>query len=261
MRKALTTIVAALALATLLILAACSQSGDPETVEFDLTINDAALEAGAEVYRVKNGDTVILLITSDEAGSLHVHGYNREQPFDADTQVRMEFVADVEGRFAMAFHPLGQLVHTHASGSGEPDNCPDTSHLHAGVEPPQIEVQAEPGENPGEMNVTVDLDNFHLALSDSDVDVAQGHWHLYVDGEIRGMYVFPDAQVSGLSAGHHDVRAELTGLDHCYLDISASTMVMLDEGSAEGSMDSGMNNMDHSESEEAVVGFLEVLPR
>ena len=60
-------LVMGLAAVGLLLIAACSGSA-PETVEFNLDIQDRTLDQDSPVLRVKNGDTVVLFITSDEAG-------------------------------------------------------------------------------------------------------------------------------------------------------------------------------------------------
>ena len=93
-----------LAVVGLMLIAACSGSA-PETVEFNLDIRDRALDQESPVIRVKNGDTVVLFITSDEAGTIHLHGYDIEDELGEEGVTRMEFVANLEGRFAMAMHP------------------------------------------------------------------------------------------------------------------------------------------------------------
>ena len=106
----------------LLLVAACSGSA-PETVEFNLDIRDRTLDQDSPVIRVKNGDTVVLLITSDEAGTLHLHGYDLEDELGEEGVTRMEFVANLEGRFAMAVHPASVGGHSH--DNTESSGCPD----------------------------------------------------------------------------------------------------------------------------------------
>ena len=92
-------LVMGLAAVGLMLIAACSGSA-PETVEFNLDIRDRALDQESPVIRVKNGDTVVLLINSDEAGTIHLHGYDLEDELGSEGLTRMEFVANLEGRFA-----------------------------------------------------------------------------------------------------------------------------------------------------------------
>ena len=249
-----------LVLVGLLVAAACGGSA-PETVEFNLDIRERELDQEETVFRVKNGDTVVLLITSDEAGTLHLHGYDHEDDVGSEGVTRMEFVADIEGRFALALHPgVGAGGHTHDDEEG---GCETTLDLPDGVGAPEIKVKAAPGAEAGEIEVGVELENFELSLTETEIAVAQGHWHLYVDGELRGMYMLPQAKVSGVTEGEHDIMVRLSDTEHCYFGVDAMTTVTLSEGASHGEMDMGGDHGGHgaTEPEEAIIGFLEVLPR
>ena len=274
MMRRVSFLVGGLAAVGLLLIAACSGSA-PETVEFNLDIRDRALDQESTVFRVKNGDTVVLLITSDEAGTLHLHGYDLEDELGEEGVTRIEFVADLEGRFAMAMHPSSVGGHSH--DETDLSGCPDVVPLPEGAEPPTIQVNAEPGSDVGEIEVGVVLENFELTLTDTEREVAEGHWHLYVDGELRGMYLVPEAKVLVESAGEHDIMVRLSDTEHCYYSTVAMTTVTLtgESGDGEMSMDDDVmdGEMDHdsmddsggegteSAPEETVIGFLEVLPR
>ena len=248
----------ALAAVGLLLIAACSGSA-PETVEFNLDIRDRALDQESPVIRVKNGDTVVLFITSDEAGTIHLHGYDLEDELGEEGVTRMEFVANLEGRFAMAMHPGSGGGHSH--DNSDASGCPDAVPLPEGAAPPTVEVNAEPGNDAGEIDVGVVLENFELTLTDTERAVAEGHWHLYVDGELRGMYLIPEAKVSIESAGEHDIMVRLSDTDHCYYSVTAMTTVALTEGADHDSMDDSGGEGTVAAPEETVIGFLEVLPR
>ena len=124
-------------------------------------------------------------------------------------------------------------------------------------------MKAEPGAEPSEIEVEVELDNFELSLTDTESAVAEGHWHLYVDGELRGMYMLPQAKLSGVSAGEHDIMVRLSDTEHCYFGVDAMTTVTLSEGGSPDGMDmgSGGGHGEAIEPEETIIGFLEVLPR
>ena len=247
-----------LAAVGLLLIAACSGSA-PKTVEFNLDIRDRALDQDSPVIRVKNGDTVVLFITSDEAGTIHLHGYDLEDELGEEGVTRMEFVANLEGRFAMAVHPGSGGGHAH--DNSDTSGCPDSVPLPEGAEPPTIEVNAEPGLDVGEIEAGVVLENFELTFTDTEREVAEGHWHLYVDGELRGMYLIPEAKVSVESAGDHDIMVRLSDTDHCYYSVTAMTTVALTEGADHDSMDDSGGEGTVAAPEETVIGFLEVLPR
>ena len=247
-----------LAAVGLLLIAACSGSA-PETVEFNLDIRDRTLAQDSPVIRVKNGDTVVLFISSDEAGTIHLHGYDLEDELGEEGVTRMEFVANLEGRFAMAMHPASVGGHSH--DNSDTSGCPDVVPLPEGAEPPTIQVNAEPGNDVGEIEVGVVLENFELTLTDTEREVAEGHWHLYVDGELRGMYLVPEAKVSVESAGEHDVMVRLSDTEHCYYSTVARTTVTLAEGTGHDAMDDSGDEGTVAAPEETVIGFLEVLPR
>ena len=274
MMRRVSFLVVGLAAVGLLLIAACSGSA-PETVEFNLDIRDRALEQESTVFRVNNGDTVVLFITSDEAGTVHLHGYDLEDELGEEGVTRMEFVANLEGRFAMAMHAASVGGHSHAAT--DLSGCPNVVPLPEGAEPPTVQVNAEPGSDVGEIEVGVVLENFELTLTDTEREVAEGHWHLYVDGELRGMYLVSEAKVLVESAGEHDIMARLSDTEHCYYNIDVMTTVTLADGAGHGDMsvvDDAMDGeMDHdsmddsggegteSAPEETVIGFLEVLPR
>ena len=99
-----------------------------------------ALDQESPVIRVKNGDTVVLFITSDEAGTIHLHGYDLEDELGEEGVTRMEFVANLEGRFAMAMHPGSAGGHSH--DNSDTSGCPDVVPLPEGAEPPTVQVNA-----------------------------------------------------------------------------------------------------------------------
>lgn len=250
-----------ISIAAMLLIVACGESA-PETVEFNLDIRDRELEQESTVFRVKKGDTVVLLITSDEAGTLHLHGYDHEVEVATEGVTRMEFAADIEGRFALALHPgVGVGGHTHGDGG---EGCETTLELPEGVGGPEVRVKAEPGTEAGEIEVGVELENFELSLTDTESGTTAGHWHLYVDGELRGMYMLPQAKLSGVGVGEHDIMVRLSDTEHCYFGVDAMTTVMVTEGASGGGMDvMGEDEGGHGarEPEETVIGFLETLPR
>ncbi len=244
-----------------LLVAACGGS-TPETVEFNLDIRERELDQEETVFRVKNGDTIVLSITADEPGTLHVHGYDHEEELGTHGVTTIEFEADLEGRFALALHPgVGEGGHTHGEEEG---GCETSLELAEGVGAPTIAVNAEPGPEAGEIEVGVELENFELALTETEGGATAGHWHLYVDGELRGMYMLPEAKVSGVGAGEHDIMVRLSDTEHCYFGVDAMTTVMVMEGASHGGMDMGEGDGGHGEAtepEETIIGFLEVLPR
>jgi len=78
--------------------------------EFDVSIRDRHVDGGAPTLRVKRGDTVLMRLRSDEAVSLHVHGYDLRANLSATSPVTIRFEATVAGRFPITAHEFGATV-------------------------------------------------------------------------------------------------------------------------------------------------------
>ena len=100
----LTVFAAVSTLLLVLTVAACGGGGDPETVEFDLTVFDRALTGGESSFVVKQGDSAVFNMTSDEHGEVHIHGYDKLFDVGPDGPAGVTFVADATGSFAIEMH-------------------------------------------------------------------------------------------------------------------------------------------------------------
>lgn len=78
------------------VLAAACGSADPEEVEIGVSLRDKQLTP--DTIRVTQDDTVTLKIDSDAPGSMHLHGYDKEQEVTPGTVADFVFVADATGR-------------------------------------------------------------------------------------------------------------------------------------------------------------------
>jgi hypothetical protein len=121
--------VPALALAATLLVAGCggddpetttpSSTPPPSTTSAPATTPSETAFAGTEIvvavkggtvepptHRVKvsKGTQVRLLVTSDKADELHVHGYELEKELPAGEQVTLDFTADQTGLFEIETH-------------------------------------------------------------------------------------------------------------------------------------------------------------
>jgi hypothetical protein len=90
--------------------AACG-GGGPEERTFDLEVKERALVA-EEVVSVKQGDSLRLRWTTDEAVTVHVHGYDLETRVELGELTLLEFAADATGRFLIEGHGFGDLAET-----------------------------------------------------------------------------------------------------------------------------------------------------
>ena len=242
-----------LTLAIPFLLSACS-SGEPEELTFDLEITGGKLTLDPPVIKVNQDDQVTLRITSDEAGELHLHGYDLEAMLSADGVSVLAFTANATGKFDFELHTGEVADHEHDDGGHDEEVC--QAELSPGAVPPVIHISASPGPGPGEIRVSVDIDNFILGDNAGESGIASGHWHLFADGDLMGMYDRPDAIIFVREPGEHELTVTISDADHCDYGVQAMTVVTVEGGS--GVMDDGGTQ---TEGEDILLGSLEVHPR
>jgi len=59
---------------------------------------------GKQKISVRKGDTIRLKVTSDEAGQIHVHGFDLEEQAAPGKPASFTFTANIEGRFEVESH-------------------------------------------------------------------------------------------------------------------------------------------------------------
>ena len=246
-----TMLVASMATVALVGLLAACGGGEPEELSFDLNIVERQLDA--EVTDAKKNDTVTLNFSSDEAGDVHLHGYDIEKEVSPGEVTTMVFKAEFEGQFNITFHPVGEHGHDGDMGDMDHAECEVTSATDDPI--PEVSITAEASDEPHHIDVVVETRNI-------DLDPEGDHWHLFVNGELNGMYVEPkvtfDTRNYG-TPGQYQIMATLNDFDHCDYGVLAMTNVVL-----EGEEPTDMEDMDMDEEEEAeevLIGSLEVNPR
>lgn len=70
-----------------------------ETKSLSIEIVEKAITSGETTLKVNQGDTVTLMITSDEAEEFHVHGYDASVELTPGETAELSFVAGASGRF------------------------------------------------------------------------------------------------------------------------------------------------------------------
>lgn len=75
--------------------------------EFEISIRDRRVEGTAATLRVKRGESVLLRWRTDEAVSVHVHGYDIRANLSAGPPKSMPFEAGIAGRFPITAHAFG----------------------------------------------------------------------------------------------------------------------------------------------------------
>jgi hypothetical protein len=80
------------------------------TTTMTIVVRNAAPVGGIQRATVKKGDTVVLLVHSDVDDEVHLHGYNFWTDVDPTVVGRIDFVADVAGRFEVEVEERGVKI-------------------------------------------------------------------------------------------------------------------------------------------------------
>jgi hypothetical protein len=86
-----------------------TSTGGTKTVEenegeAEIVFRNDKVVGGVQEIRVDGGDTVFIVVESDESAELHVHGYDREAEVEAGQKSQVSFTADLEGVFEVELH-------------------------------------------------------------------------------------------------------------------------------------------------------------
>ena len=79
----------------------------------ELTVKQRQISIPGQTLRVDEGERLELRIASDEAGELHLHGYDVTIPLEAGKTTTKIIDATVAGRFPIAAHGFGGHSHGH----------------------------------------------------------------------------------------------------------------------------------------------------
>lgn len=84
-----------------------SPSPSPSVVEATVSVRDGTVTPKPHRVTVPLGEPVRLLVTSDVDDTLHVHGFEVEEPLEAGRATTVDLVADQPGVFAVETHETG----------------------------------------------------------------------------------------------------------------------------------------------------------
>jgi plastocyanin len=89
--------------------AAASPSASPtsDAVEIKVAVSGGKVAPRPSIHKIKKGQTVRIVVTSDKADEIHVHGYEKEKAVAAGEPGTIEFTADQTGRFEVETHETG----------------------------------------------------------------------------------------------------------------------------------------------------------
>jgi hypothetical protein len=105
-----TALVTAIALVLIAIPAAGIASAAVKPVVVNITAVNGRPVGGIERPTVKKGQTVRIVVRTNVGSQVHLHGYNIEKNVRKGVPTVIQFVAKVQGRFALELHPMDALL-------------------------------------------------------------------------------------------------------------------------------------------------------
>ncbi len=110
--------------------AAPALAANKSTKTVELVVRNRKLVGGQKVFRVTEGDTVILRWRVDKPAEIHLHGYNLKVVVKPGKPAELTFKAKAAGRFSISAHWLGEH-----SGKKSRSRHSETSLLYLEVYP------------------------------------------------------------------------------------------------------------------------------
>lgn len=89
---------------------ASSAAAQPAVTRVVLRFAGGAVVGGVGRQAVPLGSTVALVVSSDVADEVHLHGYDEKIDVPAGGSATLTFVADVSGVFEVELHKAGKLL-------------------------------------------------------------------------------------------------------------------------------------------------------
>ena len=108
MRTALITAIALVAIA--IPVAGTTASAAVKPVVISITAVNGRPVGGIKRPTVKKGQTVRIVVRTNVGTQVHLHGYNIEKNVKKGVPTVIQFVAKVQGRFALELHPMDALL-------------------------------------------------------------------------------------------------------------------------------------------------------
>ncbi len=91
-----------------------------ESRQFAVTIKQRKVTPPTNVISVTKGDAVEIVLTGDEAAELHLHGYDLLLSLTPNVPGKIQFTANIAGRFPLEAHRYGTGAQSGRSHSDRP---------------------------------------------------------------------------------------------------------------------------------------------
>jgi hypothetical protein len=82
----------------------------PASQRIEVTVAGGRVDGGTDRVPVRAGTPVTLVVTSDAADEVHVHGYDLSADLAPGTPATVEFDATIPGVFEVELHDAGTLL-------------------------------------------------------------------------------------------------------------------------------------------------------
>lgn len=82
----------------------------PEPVQLVVTIRGGEPVDGIVRAEAKQGDTIVVIVRSDVSDEVHLHGYDLMADVATGRPARIEFTADLTGRFVIELEGRGKQI-------------------------------------------------------------------------------------------------------------------------------------------------------
>lgn len=82
----------------------------PKPTTITISVVDGVPQGGIARPSVKKNDRVVLIVRSDTADEVHLHGYDISRPVAAGGRARLPFVAKIPGRFEVELEESGVQI-------------------------------------------------------------------------------------------------------------------------------------------------------
>jgi len=143
-------IIASVVILSTMQLSACGRTENPEHKYFALEIPMGTPNQELSSLVINQGDSLTIDLSSDQHGTVHLHGYDIEQDIGPDMKTTLDLLAEATGKFKITFHPdksheeHGTLFESATLSSGKiftfklptdfkGDMIPFHNHMHHGM--------------------------------------------------------------------------------------------------------------------------------
>jgi hypothetical protein len=88
----------------------CGSSSAPDHLHATITVENGKPKGGVQALKVKKGGSVHLVVKSDTADEVHIHGYDLHKDVAEGATVTFDFPAKIDGGFIIELEDAKQTL-------------------------------------------------------------------------------------------------------------------------------------------------------